>query len=320
MRFSLLTVFALTAALVAGSGVFVAAEADTTQVTIDSASVPPTQSVTLALDALGVTQDLGAATVDVGFDPAIVNVTGCTGDPAGVFDLASCNSAFAPDTVRFVGISASGVSGDLALAEVTFQAVGSVADVSPLNVTIQTLADINGFDISVIDKDGSIDIDFDSDGDGIGDSSDNCPATSNPGQEDIDQEGLGDVCDSCPDNPDCDSDSLGVSGSQGVGHCKFTDKPIYNDCVEEFLGTDALLPCPATSNSNDEEPDAWAVDFDDNQTVNLLDFFQLTPPVFGARPPDPNYSQRKDLNADGAINLLDFLRLTPPVFNASCTP
>ncbi|MFH4965171.1 Ig-like domain-containing protein, partial [Gaetbulibacter sp. M235] len=42
--------------------------------------------------------------------------------------------------------------------------------------------------------DGNIDEGFDQDSDGIADCFDNCPAISNPGQEDCDSDGIGDVC------------------------------------------------------------------------------------------------------------------------------
>jgi hypothetical protein len=46
----------------------------------------------------------------------------------------------------------------------------------------------------------------DSDGDGVCDDVDNCPANSNPNQEDRDGDGVGDVCDNCPDTPNPDQD------------------------------------------------------------------------------------------------------------------
>jgi hypothetical protein len=42
----------------------------------------------------------------------------------------------------------------------------------------------------------------DSDGDGPPDDCDNCPNTSNPGQENGDLDAMGDVCDAFPTDPD----------------------------------------------------------------------------------------------------------------------
>ncbi len=94
----------------------------------------------------------------------------------------------------------------------------------------------------------------------------------------------------------------------------------FNDAEEAFVGTDPNDPCADTPVANDEADDKWPPDFDDNQTVNILDIVQMTPPVFGSTVGEPDYSQRKDFNGDGAINIIDIVRLTPPVFNSSCTP
>ncbi len=61
----------------------------------------------------------------------------------------------------------------------------------------------------------------DGDGDGVPDEGDNCPNSSNPGQEDADGDGLGDACDNCTDsaNPDqTDSDGDGI-GDACVPQC-----------------------------------------------------------------------------------------------------
>jgi hypothetical protein len=215
--------------------------------------VAPGQSVTLALDALGATQGVGAATVDVGFDPAIVSVTGCTADPASVFDLASCNPDFASDTVRFVGISAGGVSGDLALADLTFQAVGSVGDVSPLNVTVQTFADTNGFDILNTDEDGSIDITP-------------CPDSDGDGFDDCVEAILGtDPLAECPT----------VVGAHDAWPPDFDENRVINT-----LDVIRVLP-PSfglTSSSPDWNP---REDLLADGVINMLDVIRVLPPTFG---------------------------------------
>jgi hypothetical protein len=92
----------------------------------------------------------------------------------------------------------------------------------------------------------------------------------------------------------------------------------FSDAIEAFVGTSETAACPSTTAAGDEEPDAWPPDFDDNQAVTILDIVQLTPPVFNSSPPDADYVERDDLNADDAINILDIVQMTPPVFNTSC--
>ncbi len=60
---------------------------------------------------------LAAASLDLHFDPAQVSVAGCAENPAGRLDLAVCNAAFAPDTVRYTGITTGGIVESAALVE-----------------------------------------------------------------------------------------------------------------------------------------------------------------------------------------------------------
>jgi len=299
MRLSLLGLLTLAAIFGGGSPLSTTSGATTALVTIESAAIPPGAQVTLRLNALGVTPGLGAATVDVKYDPAKVSLTGCVSDPTGILDLDSCNIAFASDTGRFVALSATGVSGDFALADFTFQASGSLGSVSQLNVIVQTFADTNGVDIPAMDGDGTISIEPDADGDSVVDSRDNCPAVPNTGQADSDGDSAGDACDPCSANPDCDGDA-------------------FSDGIELFLDTNPMNGCSLTATANDEDPDPRPPDFDDNQIVNILDVIPVLPPYFGSSSGGPNYAQRRDLNADGIINILDVTKVLPPVFGSTC--
>ena len=120
----------------------------------------------------------------------------------------------------------------------------------------------------------------DGDGDFVPDLVDNCPADHNSGQTDTDGDGDGDACDEDDDNDG------------------------FSDNVEESVGTDPLSACG---------PNAFPPDFDDNQTVNIVDVLAMKP-VFGSP------SARHDLDASGGnIDIVDVLAMKP-VFGMSCVP
>ena len=73
------------------------------------------------------------------------------------------------------------------------------------------------------------------------------------------------------------------------------------------MGTLPLVACPADDILNNEDPDAWPPDFDDSQTVNLLDLLPFKQHYGATDPTDPLYDPRYDLNTNGAVNLLDLL-------------
>jgi hypothetical protein len=147
----------------------------------------------------------------------------------------------------------------------------------------------------------------DTDGDSVGDPCDNCPSTPNSVQENADGDQWGDACDNCsatatpwwvpPGDGDCDG---------------------FSTTDEGVIGTDPADACANTPDPNDEADDRWPPDWDDTQTVNLLDVVPFKP-HFNATYPDPLYEVRYDLNTDNAINLLDMVPFKP-FFNVSCTP
>lgn len=92
---------------------------------------------------------LGSTWLDLQYDPAVVSVSGCQADPAGVFMTSGCLPDFDqdgiyPDTVRFSVYSLIGVTGTAQLAEIALQAVGLPGSYSPLNLIAGEIADPAG--------------------------------------------------------------------------------------------------------------------------------------------------------------------------------
>ena len=94
-------------------------------------------TVTLAIDAGSA--GLGAWTVEVTYDPNAVKVASC--QPAAG---SLCNTNAAPGVVRITGASATGLSGDAALATLSFEGLGRGGRESAFGVTPITLADPAG--------------------------------------------------------------------------------------------------------------------------------------------------------------------------------
>jgi glucose/arabinose dehydrogenase len=128
----------------------------------------------------------------------------------------------------------------------------------------------------------------DADGDGVAAISDNCPNWANANQA---------MPAWLPRNDDPDCDGVATNG-------------------EELAGTAPLAQCATTATANDEPPpDAWPVDFDDNQRVNVLDVSQFSSRFNSGQ----MYAARYDFNGDGYINVLDVSRFSS-FFGKGCTP
>jgi hypothetical protein len=98
-----------------------------------------------------------------------------------------------------------------------------------------------------------------------------------------------------------------------------TDCDAFTDTSETFSGTLTNTKCAATPGANDESlPDAWPVDFNDDQKANVLDVSQYSS-RFNSVAPGPPYAVRFDFNGDSKINVLDVSRFSA-LFGKSCSP
>ena len=79
-------------------------------------------------------EGLGAWTVDVEYDSAVIFALSCTAEQGGF-----CNPNFADGVVRFTGASAAGLLGDTKLADITFACL--TEGVSALTLVVVVLAD-----------------------------------------------------------------------------------------------------------------------------------------------------------------------------------
>jgi hypothetical protein len=93
--------------------------------------------------------NLGAVTMEVHYDPAVVRATGCSFDPGGIFDAGICAADFdadgvGTDAVRLNAISTTGFSGGAELVQITFQAVGSARSVTSIESAVSVFANVTG--------------------------------------------------------------------------------------------------------------------------------------------------------------------------------
>ncbi len=124
---------------------------------------------------------------------------------------------------------------------------------------------------------------------------------------------------------DSDGDSLGLTGLFTAGVCQSGGSmaPRLNDCLENFVGTDPLRKCAATTTANDEAVDSMPADFNDDRSVNVTDRTLMVLALKAYSNGAGTYNKRYDLNADGAINVTDrtivalYIKLTGGI---ACTP
>ncbi len=118
----------------------------------------PDGQVTIPVHAEILSSNLGAATVELRFDPQVLQPIACVADPAHGFDLALCNKDFdndgiGTDAIRLNALSSTGLTGGALLAEITFQAISPDGSASILELIADTFANTGGnpLDLSIYD-------------------------------------------------------------------------------------------------------------------------------------------------------------------------
>ena len=109
-------------------------------------TMPITRADFVGIDANG--EDLGALTLDVQYDPAVLTIQQCKKDPDNVFDTEICNPHFITDTIRLSFVDVDGVENEHVLSNLVFKAIGNTGDTSPITLTVQTAANSKGMDIA----------------------------------------------------------------------------------------------------------------------------------------------------------------------------
>jgi|GEM_PF-1930792 len=127
---------------------------------IDDYTVIPGEPITVVVEASGLI-NLGVATIDIVYDPAVLQPMDCIPDPDRAFSLSQCNPTFNTGTdgsraVRFNLISPFGTSGDPVMAVIVFDTANVDQGSSALDIVLETIADIDGASINVVDEDGSV--------------------------------------------------------------------------------------------------------------------------------------------------------------------
>ena len=135
---------------------------------------------------------------------------------------------------------------------------------------------------------------------------------------DTDDDRQGDGVDACPTKPTLWLTPLGDEDCDG-----------WRTDQESYVVTDPNDPCAATATPGDEDPpDAWPVDFNDDQRANMQDvIFAFVTSLYpiGLNQPASGSLVRVDLNGNGFINMQDVIlgyvtKLAPAGLNTFCTP
>ncbi|MFQ5472318.1 MAG: S8 family serine peptidase, partial [Dehalococcoidia bacterium] len=105
---------------------------------MQSVTVDEGEEVTVSLNVEVRAPGLSAFSIDVAFDPGVVELVSCD-----ELVFALCNADLAPGVARLSGVAIPSIEGPAVLVDMTFRAVGEPGSTSPLDVQLIDFADGN---------------------------------------------------------------------------------------------------------------------------------------------------------------------------------
>jgi hypothetical protein len=135
----------------------------TVGVNMGSGSVVAGGQITLRLEADGVcSPGLGQYSVTVTDYVGAVQPVGCVADPTGAMDSASCNITYTSGSAKHYTVSvtgsraSAGATGNVPLADITYQAVGAVGSSATLFVSTTTMKSSSGVNLTTSNGNGAV--------------------------------------------------------------------------------------------------------------------------------------------------------------------
>lgn len=122
-------------------------------VAVSSGLAPAGDTTSVTLSVYAPTSGVGAWTVDLAYNPSVIQPVSCSAQNGSL-----CNLSYANGILRVTGASMSGLSGQATLAVLTFKAEGTAGSSSPLTVTVPTLSDPAGNPLAAKAESGTVDV------------------------------------------------------------------------------------------------------------------------------------------------------------------
>lgn len=126
-------------------------------VRVGSATPAPGSTFMVPVEVLQVPPNnkLGVATLQILYEADFLSIVDCVKHPSSQADLVLCNMA-ETGLIQMTAADATGLSGNVSLANLTFQVTGSPPISTMLNVVVVQLANTEGQDMANTDEDGVI--------------------------------------------------------------------------------------------------------------------------------------------------------------------